>query len=256
MAVKAKVGVSAVDRALSILNAFTLDEPSLSLHELANRTGLYKSTILRLIESLARNGCIIQLDDGRYQLGSMLFRWGSVYQASLRIEDHAKTIMRRIVAETGEGVAFFRRVGKARVCLFYEPSPQTVRLHIRVGDLLPLESGAGGRVLELFDPARKDVPASPLIATFGDREPDIAALSVPVFGHGGSLEGSLTVSGPLSRFTDEALAPISKSLIAGAIELTRRLGGDTSRLVSDGVVLDYSQTKRVRVAAAKARAAR
>jgi hypothetical protein len=41
-------GVAAVDRALSIMCAFTTSDTSLSLHEIAARTDLYKSTILRL----------------------------------------------------------------------------------------------------------------------------------------------------------------------------------------------------------------
>ena len=45
-------GVAAVERALSVLGAFRDGDASLSLHELAARTGLYKSTILRLLVSL------------------------------------------------------------------------------------------------------------------------------------------------------------------------------------------------------------
>ena len=48
--------VEAVERALSILDAFTAERPSLSLAELAERTGFYPSTILRLASSLARFG--------------------------------------------------------------------------------------------------------------------------------------------------------------------------------------------------------
>ena len=41
-------GVAAVDRALAILDAFTDQDQKLSLAELAKRTGLYKSTAIRL----------------------------------------------------------------------------------------------------------------------------------------------------------------------------------------------------------------
>ena len=41
-------GVAALDRAIAILNAFTAADRSLSLAEIAARTGFYKSTILRL----------------------------------------------------------------------------------------------------------------------------------------------------------------------------------------------------------------
>ena len=51
-------GVAAVDRALSLLRAFEQGEPELSLASLAQRTGLYKSTALRLIASLEHAGLL------------------------------------------------------------------------------------------------------------------------------------------------------------------------------------------------------
>ena len=45
-------GVAAVNRALSILQAFEGETEALTLALLARRTGLYKSTLLRLIASL------------------------------------------------------------------------------------------------------------------------------------------------------------------------------------------------------------
>src|SRR5690349_18170236 len=75
-----KLGVAAVDRALSILSAFVDNEPSLSLSRIAQRTGLYKSTTLRLIDSLEAAGYIRRLQSGDYQLGPTLFRLGMQYQ--------------------------------------------------------------------------------------------------------------------------------------------------------------------------------
>ncbi|MDO9217858.1 MAG: helix-turn-helix domain-containing protein, partial [Lacisediminimonas sp.] len=50
-------GVAAVERALAILNSFRPGDGSLSLHDIAERTGLYKSTILRLIVTLTQSHC-------------------------------------------------------------------------------------------------------------------------------------------------------------------------------------------------------
>ena len=47
-------GVSAVERALAVLSAFRRGDGALSLAELAERTGLVKSTIMRLAVSLQR----------------------------------------------------------------------------------------------------------------------------------------------------------------------------------------------------------
>ena len=51
-------GAAAVDRALSVLSAFRTGDVSLSVTELADRTRLYKSTVLRLLASLAHGGML------------------------------------------------------------------------------------------------------------------------------------------------------------------------------------------------------
>src|SRR5258708_25933095 len=45
-------GVAAVERALAILDAFGPEDPRLTLAELSQRTTFYKSTILRIAQSL------------------------------------------------------------------------------------------------------------------------------------------------------------------------------------------------------------
>lgn len=226
-------GVAAVERALAILKAFRAGDISLTLNELSQRTGMYKSTILRLIATLVQEHCMVRLDDGSYQLGSMLLHWGGLYQTALRLDDHVPPILRRLVQETEEGASFFTREGDLRVCLFRVDSPRSVRDHIRTGDLLSLDRGAAGRVLASFDRTLtppETFPTQPYIVTIGEREPDIAAIAAPIFGPYGSLRGALALSGPAARFSPDRIPGMSKALLRSATELTRRLGGDASLL--------------------------
>ncbi|ARP81204.1 hypothetical protein CAL12_10365 [Bordetella genomosp. 8] len=228
-------GVAAVERAIAILNAFRAGDSSLTLNELARRTKMYKSTILRLLTTLVQEHCIVRLDDGSYQLGSMLLHWGGLYQSALRLDDHVPPILRRLVQETEEGASFFTREGNHRVCLFRVDSPRSIRDHIRTGDLVPLDKGAAGRVLTAFDPTMTPpsrTPEQPYIITVGEREPDIAAIAAPVFGPQKNLRGALALSGPAARFSVELLPSMSTRLLAAAADLTRRLGGDASTFES------------------------
>lgn len=73
---EAQTGVAAVDRAFLILSAFQEGDVSLTLAILARRTGLYKSTILRLMQSLIRAGYVIRLPDGNYAVGASAAKLG------------------------------------------------------------------------------------------------------------------------------------------------------------------------------------
>jgi DNA-binding IclR family transcriptional regulator len=77
---EAQSGVAAVDRALLILSAFREDDVALSLALLARRTGLYKSTILRLLQSLLRAGYVVRQPDGNYVIGSEPTRLAKMYR--------------------------------------------------------------------------------------------------------------------------------------------------------------------------------
>src|ERR1700679_4033769 len=92
---------SSVERALAVLEAFRNDDEALSLAELARRTGLYKSTILRLIESLTRRSVILRLDSGQYQLGPALIRLGELAKRSTKLADQVIPAHTRLVDGTG-----------------------------------------------------------------------------------------------------------------------------------------------------------
>src|SRR2546421_12320333 len=97
-------GVAAVDRALTILDALTDEKTSLA--ELSKRTGLYKSTVLRLAKSLERFGYILRSEDGGYRLGSKVLYLGFLYQKDLNTGEIVPPALRQMVQELHEGVAF------------------------------------------------------------------------------------------------------------------------------------------------------
>ena len=125
------MGVDAVNRALSIVMCFTANDDRLTLTEIARRTGLYKSTVLRLIESLELQGFLVKPDGRGYALGAELMRLGSLYARQFRLEDRVRPILVRLVAETGESASFYRREGHRRICLFRCDSPAPIRDHVR-----------------------------------------------------------------------------------------------------------------------------
>ena len=230
---------SSVERALAILEAFQGDDDSLTLAELARRTGLYKSTILRLIESLERRNFILRLESGQYQLGPALVRLGELAKRSTHLADQVVPALTRLVDATGESAVFYVRYGEQRICLFRIDSRRTVRAHIRQGDLLPMK-GAPGRIFLHFDrkAGRRSAGAGHLpaalrtsparlvpIMTQGEVDPDLATVACPVFGSGDALVGVVAVSGPANRFGRETAAAIGESVLDECRRLTVALGG-------------------------------
>lgn len=223
-------GVAAVDRALSLLAAFQDGDAALSLAQLAERTRLYKSTVLRLLASLEHGGWVQRQDDGRYAVGAAVSRLHAVYEQSFSLDKLVMPVLKALVKTTGESAAYHVRQGKERLCLYRVDSPHPVRDHARVGDLLPLGKGAGGRVLVAFDAElgdwlKKDrnhyarVRADGYEALVGDRHSEIAGISAPVFRKDGELAAALTLTMPVHRYDERYV----KNVLEAARELSTRL---------------------------------
>ena len=117
-------GVNAVERALSILDAF-IGDGSRGLAELAKVTGLAKPTALRSLISLEKAGYIVRLNDGRYQLGAKTMQLGTTYQANFRLDQHVLPVLKWLTEQTLESAAFHIREKNSRLCLFRVDSPAT-----------------------------------------------------------------------------------------------------------------------------------
>jgi DNA-binding IclR family transcriptional regulator len=221
----ARQGVDAVDRALSILTAFGEADRDLSLAEISRRTGLYKSTILRLIGSLEQFKFLHRNPEGLYVLGSELWRLGAQYQRSFSLEEQVRSRLVNLVEVTSETGSYYVRDGNERVCLYRVNSPRPVRHHLDEGIRLPLDRGAAGRFLlafggeagRIYDTIRQRRS----YVSKGERDPEIGAAAVPVFDRAGQLQGALAVSALLSRFNAKSQRVSLKALRQAASGLVQ-----------------------------------
>lgn len=221
-----KGGVAAVDRAFAIMQAFTHQRPVMTLAEISRVTGLYKSTILRLLGSLEKSYFVVQRADGSYQLGPGLLELASIYQDSFDLRQFVHPTLERLVVETGEGASFFIRHAEMQMCLFRVDGNQTIRDYtIRLGDRRPLDKGASAEAFRKFESKGGPYTVDDLVVgSFGSVTPEMAALAAPVFGQGNDLVGVITLSGPLSRFDEPSVARLKPILAEQVVTLSRMLG--------------------------------
>ncbi len=241
-------GAAAVDRALAIVLAMEAARAAMSLADLARATGMYKSTMLRLLASLAKAGLVTRRADQTYVLGSLAFRLGRAFEATYHLKDAVLPELEWLVGHGTESASFHVwKDQEQRLCVFRVDSRHSTLDSIHAGDLLPMRQGAPGKVLRAFAdgvPVNEDVPF--IYSSFGEREAACAAVACPVFGAGDELLGSMSLSGPVERFTDVTIKRMEKLLLQAANAATRTLGGHPfGGAQSSGTVLP----KRSRTAA-------
>ena len=152
-----------VQRALDILSLLTEDQPSVSIRDIVEATGLAKTTVIRLVQTLEQSGLLWATASG-YMAGPGLWRWAHLARRSWELPPETQRMMRDLAARQRETVNVYVARDIYRVCIAQQESPQPLRHVVHVGDELPLWAGASSKVLLRDAPARAAGPHRPQLA--------------------------------------------------------------------------------------------
>lgn len=259
--------VEAVLAALEVLECF-LDQPSLSMKEIIQKTRLTRNRVARLAGTLACRGFLTaQPDTGFFRIGPKVFALGRAFERGRLLLSLARPLLRELALKTGESASLYVREGFERVVLAREEGTHAIRHSIAEGQRMDLHAGAAGKVILAFSPpelvetilAKTGLPRrTPATITdktrllqelaavrrqgyavsVGERAADACSVAAPVFESGKELVGALALSGPASRFTPETRRAHIRRLLAAAGDLSRQLGADAgaTRSASGGNV--------------------
>ncbi|HEX5497507.1 MAG TPA: IclR family transcriptional regulator C-terminal domain-containing protein [Mycobacteriales bacterium] len=137
--------VRALERGLAVLRAFA-GERSLTLSEVARRTGLTRATARRFLITLDRLGYLRR--DGRdFALTPKVLELGHSYLSSLDLAALARADMEALVARTHESSSAAVLDGSEIVYVARVPTRQIMTVSLGVGSRLPAFATAMGRVL-------------------------------------------------------------------------------------------------------------
>jgi DNA-binding IclR family transcriptional regulator len=232
-----------VSKAIMVLNQFLNQPDGMTLTQLAQRTGIHKSTTLRLCTTLENAGFLHRDSAMVYRVGPKIWQLAQIYRLQFRLEGIIRPLLRELRDRTEESASFYILEGDERVCLFRENSRHVIRHHMEEGTRLPLAAGGVvGRVLL----ALLGEPGAEFDRIRGDghlvdqgRMPDTASAAVPVLLPDETLLGVVVVSGPQTRFDEprrrhalelvlQACRSIRERLPVGGSDVGSRMGGACS----------------------------
>lgn len=234
-------------RTFDLFEAVVRSPVPLGLMDIAESTGVDKSTAQRLLTFLVEREMLTRDGAKRYGPGSGAFALAASIGARSDLRTVVAPVMRDLRDASGETVSLHLAVGSRRVCVDGLESPAIIRRVVPLGDSLWLHEGPSGkailaylpepRIEEVLDEAgvkrvdRKNVRddlarmrADGVITTEGDRSPGVRAVSAALFDVRG-VTASLTVAGPADRFTAEDADRIGARMLHSADDISRSLGG-------------------------------
>ena len=139
--------VSALDRALQVLDQLQATGSSMTAYDIARSAGAPLSTMYSIIDDMVEKGLLMRADDRRVWLGPRLYGYGLLYASSLDLLAVAGEEMQRLSREVEETVQICGRDEGMMVVLLMAEGPGHFRVTSRVGSRVPINWTASGRLL-------------------------------------------------------------------------------------------------------------
>lgn len=244
--------VRSVDRALSLLIALGDWDGEVGVTEIARSLGMHKSTASRLLATLQLRGLVSQdHDSGKYRLGLALVRLGGQAEKALDLRAIAMpelTSVARFVKETttigvlqgdtvvtvgwsdASGVGRNRSwsylplhaTAPGKVLLSSRPEREVIRL-AKVG-FTPYTSRTIVRVDLLLEEVAR-VRRRGFATAFGEHEPAVNAVAMPVFDRRGAVAAAVEVRASGSRLGPSRVPELVETIRHAAAAITEHIGG-------------------------------
>ncbi|MEQ8834367.1 MAG: IclR family transcriptional regulator [Miltoncostaeaceae bacterium] len=250
--------IQAIERAVSILNAFTAEEHELGVTELSGKLGLHKSTVHRFMVNLDAAGMVERNPrTGRYRLGMRIFELGGLVKQRMNLWDEALPFLESLVRDTGETGHLAVLDGGEAIYIERVEARRALRVPSAIGRGYPAHATNLGKVLladlepervaeiirerglsaytphTIVDEATLDhelVRIRERGYAIDNEEYDegLRCIGAPVRDHTGRVVAALGIGGPVTRITPARVEELATLVMAAASGLSRRLGAHQS----------------------------
>lgn len=266
--------VQGLERGFSVIRAFGADRRSLTIADVAGRTGLSRAVARRYLLTLQELGCVAH-HDGAFALTPRVLDLGFTYLASIDVARVAQPFMEEVVEHLHESCSAAVLDVPDIVYVARVPAKRIMSINLVVGSRLPAHATSMGKVLLAHLPpvslnaylagsplrplTKRTITGESLFRktldsvrehgwAFSDSESEdgIRTVAAPVFGHSGQVEAAINVAGHAARVSMRELKrrylPV---LLQAAARTSRALGAQPVALRSRSAPMsDRAQTLR------------
>jgi DNA-binding IclR family transcriptional regulator len=255
MGTNEKYILSSVRNALRILKSYSTYEPTKKVSELANSLGLAKSTVSRIMSTLASEGFVEKdPDTNAYRLGLSLLTLGGIVSINIDVNTEAIPVLNNLMTKTGETAHLAILDGLDTIYIQKKECNHPVRILTHLGRRNPAYCTSSGKVLLAFskDDILEKVIQNGLKAfsknTITDpvklkkqikliREQGYAisteeltegtrSIAAPVFDYTGKVICAINIVGPIMRLQDHKLPSLIRHVKDAAKEVSKKMGYD------------------------------
>ena len=233
--------VQSVDRTLTLLEVLSDYSDGLGITEISDLVGLHKSTVHRLISTLIYKGYVVQdKESNKYKITFKLFELGSKKVDKLDLLKISKPYTK--IREEAD-IVYIDKV----------EANNTISMKSRIGNRAPMYCTATGKAMLAFLPKdeilkvwhsskiakltentitdfitfKKELQAIRENGYAIDNEENeigVKCVGAPIFNMSGDVVAAISVTGPVTRITDDKIDFISKEVIQCTKLISKDMG--------------------------------
>ncbi len=249
--------LASVRNAARLLKEFSSTETEFGVSELARRLDISKSTVHRLLVTLASEHLVEQdATTGRYRLGLAVYDLGAAVATGIDLHEAVMPSMERLRNATGETVHVAVLDGREVVYIERLDSPNTLRLFLEIGRRNAANATGTGKCLLAFlsewelerlldgweliaktphtitdrDALRAELKAirrRGYAHNLNESEVGVYSVSAPIRDFTGRVRAAMSVAGPSERM-EPMMDQVTYAVLEVAAAASRRLGWSTT----------------------------
>jgi IclR family acetate operon transcriptional repressor len=250
---KRSYSITALQRGLKLLTLFSKAEGGLTASQVVKLSGLPISTAHRFLMNLESTGFLNCDGDGGYHLGTVCFSLGQSALRHLDIRRLSLPYLQELNRTTRETVHLTLRHELQMVYVEKLDSPEPLRIFSRIGASVPLHCTAVGKVMLAYMPPEEQSAALAQLEitrrtqnTIGnvqdlqthvqkvrkagyaydleENELHIRCVAAPIWDHAGSVNASLSITGPAVRMSMNRLRQLAPLVQRAGLRISHELG--------------------------------
>lgn len=245
--------IAAVKDACIVLDTFLHKEGPQTLTEIVAETSMSKNKVFRILSTLEEAKLVNRTPAGSYNLHVKFLEFGMQVTKQVDVVASSGWVLDWLAEQTGESVYLRIIEGTEAMCVAARESSQAIRLFARVGERVPVYTGATALVLLAYLPederrslldqielepcapntiadrstlekVLEEVQAHGYAITHEDLFAGASAIGAPVRNFQGRVVAAVAVGGLTSRFTGERVGPMIAAVVSAGEKISRALG--------------------------------
>lgn len=245
--------VQSIERAFDIMEAVAVEQNGLGITEIAERTGLHKSTAFRIVSTMIERGYLMKTEAGKYKIGLKCIEVASCFITGLELQTEARPYVSEMASHLG--LTSYLGILDGDKVLYVEriDTVSPARLFVNIGQKVNAYCSSLGKCLlsifsrEQVNEIMKDcsfikftpktisgldalhrelakVRRNGWAMDDGEFEKNHRCIGAPVYDYRGDIIAAVSASGDKHVIPDDRIEEISEYVMKTASEISKAMG--------------------------------